>query len=239
MSALFGAAARATLTQPRPHISPQALADTIARYTHPHDAVSADLSDDTVALHDPATGTRLTPAWTLTALATDMSRARVLPDQIDTAFAAWAEHRHTTLDEATTAGRLVLAWADTSHTRLGWVTVVERLHGIVAPVGNLMLSRDQRTDLYAHALANSRALTPHLSRDGAITLISTHHPALATGLLTNPDQIAGFTRTAAPQLLVITPGAPIALGPAAAITRLSQDSSTDHTVTGWDTLPRT
>lgn len=240
MSSLFGTATRASLAATRPHISPTALADTVTRYAHPDHAVTADLTDETVTLLDPHNGTPLSPRWALTALATDMSRARVQPDQIDIAFATWVEHRHPTVDEAAHAGHLVLDWADTARTRLAWVPVIERRHGIVVPMAHLLHGTDQRRELADRARANSRALTPHLAQAGAITLISARHPALSTGLLTNPDQISGFAHpvTGPAPHLVITPGAPLAQGSHAAIQRLASDINADHIVLAWADIPK-
>ena len=236
MTALYGPATRASLAQPRPRITPALIAPAAQRYHPPH--LNATVTGDEVTLTDPATGDRLAPAWTLTALATDMSRARVLPDQVNLAFDTWAEHRHATVADASEQGRLVLDWATPTRDRLPWISVVERLHGIVVPMSHPFLPVEQRTTLRRQALANSAGLEPTAQQVGAITLISATNPVLSTGLLTNPAQVATLLPANPDQYhLVITPGAPIACGTPQAIARLSQETNADHLITTWGQIP--
>lgn len=240
MSSLFGAATRAGLAQSRSHISSAHLFDAATEYRHLHDSVSVDLADDTLVLIDSTTGAPVSPRWSLAALATEMSRARVLPDQVGAAFTAWVEHRPPTPAEIAHHGRLVLDWASPARAHLTWVTAIERLHEVVIPMSHLLAGSADRTALRNQALANSRALTPHLTQMGAITLISATNPALSTGLLTRPDPFSEFTRRASrtDQRLVITPGAPIAQGTHSATSRLAQETNTDHVLLRWNDIPK-
>lgn len=228
MTTPFGTAARAALSAPRPRVSTEDLIAAITRHTHPTVTLVADLSRGLLRLSDHAS----TTTHPLGDLATQMTRARITTDGIDTALDAWVEHRPVTVTDAAENGHLVLDWVDPAQTALTWVVAVPRPGGHLARFHPPLLAASDLASIRHEATTRSRSLTVTTVTSGAITLLTTDPVTLSTatlvrGISTTPDA-----------LIVLTPGAPVAVGASDAVHRLAEETNQPHVIVRPTQLPR-